>query len=930
MNYKVGNCGLVIGLIDNQSDVSSEELFEKEFKNGIFKGYKDELKSIGGNIGDDLYVPCGYHLFGDCNMTVLSLIDDYAFANRVLHTSHGYTTDPNNEYKYTLQIVNGIHTQADLLEIPSLETQARNTFLRKKDRYPFIGITQYKINNGLLIGNGVELLEMIKLALYRLREKNITCHPIELICIDSFSNNELVVVYFARKLSDISFFTNETRKLKLNQLAEGLEAPAQEKIHTFTENSLLYRCLCETLQKTEGDEAQKEIKQPTEAEKKEYRDQIQDSHVFSTTFSHLGYDMNPSCKEALEDYGEQHTFQYHWDLKPGHYDQFKKAVFEGEQPIFKEKGGGEEHLMPGVDMTQWLAKDILLKEYLDQLEKLNRPAVKEYVRKQRVNVIFPAHISDNLPLNREDHPQLVKYLGNCRFSKQELRKLRDDLNECRISKVLKERTLKMYGTFNDCITDPLFFSSFIELENYLIGIKTDIRNYREKTGEKASLEEVHTWLDSMIRNFEQAYYNRFHHSSRMRNISDFNLEYNGGIQQQVSAYDTAYKVILKEWAEEGADRNFVYVSGYERVSSDKYSLRINNFHITYPELYAATIWKEAINFYWEKNLTSESDTLSQIHIAQNTPLVLQPDCVKVLKNRTLFNPAYNPTKYVHKVMYNSINHHFIHYLLADVWVFNNGYLGDFNLFTFWYWNYFSQMSHFYNQEGEMVPEIFVKFLMRWLFIKYFSGQEEECYEPFDPKLAELWQCHINDAKEFISLFIKELDKLDFMHYADAIGGMFHFRQFGLEEKINQELEEKKIKEIENYIVSLSEELLRQKEEFNNGFIIIPNQDTKDHFFFIRNLMVSYLTVMKELSEAENKNIRILERDEKGKMINRKHYQPLLADPLGGMFICDNTQRGKYFKFRSIFYKSLWGASLEIKRDHAFTYLKGGATSATET
>lgn len=43
--------------------------------------------------------------------------------------------------------------------------------------------------------------------------------------------------------------------------------------------------------------------------------------------------------------------------------------------------------------------------------------------------------------------------------------------------------------------------------------------------------------------------------------------------------------------------NCVYVSGYERVSSDLDSLRINNFRITYPALYAATAWKEAINFY---------------------------------------------------------------------------------------------------------------------------------------------------------------------------------------------------------------------------------------------------------------------------------------------------------------------------------------------
>ena len=229
----------------------------------------------------------------------------------------------------------------------------------------------------------------------------------------------------------------------------------------------------------------------------------------------------------------------------------------------------------------------------------------------------------------------------------------------------------------------------------------------------------------------------------------------------------------------------------------------------------------------------------------------------------------------------------------------------------------------------MISEVFIKFLMRWLFIKYLSGEKEACYEPFDPKLAELWQCHIHDAEVFIGIIIKELDKFDFTHYADAIGGLINFRKFYQVKNLNKELDEKEVKKMNRYIAALGKELLQQEKEFKKGLIIVPQPSSKDHFSFIRNLMVSYLTVVKELSEAENKNIRILERDEEGKMIQRKNYQPLLADPLGGMFICDNKKRGEYFKFRSIFYKSLWGASLEIKRDYAFAYLKEGVTPASK-
>lgn len=67
-------------------------------------------------------------------------------------------------------------------------------------------------------------------------------YEIELICVDCFSNNELTVVYFANKLSSISYFTNETRMLQLKQLATN---DNQEKVNNIAVNSLLCQYLAE-------------------------------------------------------------------------------------------------------------------------------------------------------------------------------------------------------------------------------------------------------------------------------------------------------------------------------------------------------------------------------------------------------------------------------------------------------------------------------------------------------------------------------------------------------------------------------------------------------------------------------------------------------------------------------------------------------------
>lgn len=899
MEYKVDTCGLVIGLLDNDSEISSMELFEKEFEKNIFAGYKKDVEENGGSIDKELYCPAGYYLFGDCNMAILSLIDDFAFPNRVLHTGHGYSDDIDGRRKYSLQIINGIHTWIDgAPELHSLKEQAEATFLKAKDRYPFIGIVNYKINNGLLIGNGIELLELLKRKLYQL--KGDVNYDIELICIDSFSNNELIVLYFAYELSSISFFTNETRVLKLSDLAS---TATLAQIEELAQNSLLYQSLS---------------KQQEELHEISVIDQVKDAHIFATSFSHLGYDMQFSkCRQTGN---ELLSFQYQWDLKPGHYIDFKQIIIN-EKHIFN--GNIEERIMPGTDMMQLIVKETTFQQFQTQLSELNKEILlQKYIRKQRINVAFGKHGMNKELRNSEEHPELMRRLRECVFSHDVLNLLRQDLDACRISKVLKERTLKMYGIFNNGITDLLFFSYFIELKGYLETIRKRISDYRKTISNNVSIEDFHIWLNQMIRNFEQAYYNRFHHNSRMLNIADFNLEYNGGIQQLISAYDTAYKTILRKLINNEAEGNCVYVSGYERVSSDRNSLRINISHITYPELYAATIWKEAINFYWDYTKNNVPENMHQINIQSNKRLIMDDDSIRILKSRILYNKNYKSDSYVHNQMFNSVNKTFIHYLMADAFVFKIGYMGDFDIFTFWYWHYFLQMSHFYNHEGEIQSEAFIKFLIRWLFVKRLAAEDmPEDYIAFDPKIAELWHCYIKDVSTFIDILLSELDKFDFMNHVDAEAAHLEFLELGFEDSIEKKLTDDEInKSIKDYIHKLNDTLQEYVASLNNGKVIILQRKENADFQFIRNLMFCYLQCIKEMNAPYNKHIHVLERDNEGKILKKEQYNSILADPLGGMFIYNSRKRGEYFRLRSVFYKSLWGASFLIKKDCLNTLL----------
>lgn len=908
MEYKEDTCGLVIGLLNNHSalSASSEKLFEEEFKQNIFSKYKKSVELYGGDIGDNLYQPAGYHLFGDCNMAVISLIDDFAFPNRVLHTEHGCSNNSESNTKYTLQIINGVHTWTKgACKFDSLEEKAKSTFLNeKKDKFPFIGIVNYKINNGLLIGNGAELLEILKRTLYQLKET--VNYDIEMICIDSFSNNELVVIYFAHQLTSISSFTNETRILKLQDLIKE-DNEAQIQIDALAKNSLLFQSL--------NERGKEQEEKPDEAS---LLKQVKDAHIFSMSFSHLGYGMTLP-KSALKD-SEKLSFQFQWDLKPGHYIDFKEAIIHENK--FFTFADIEERIMPGTDTMQLIVKNIVFENFLSIVNELEKKTqLLSYIRKQRINVIFNSHGMSREQRNSDDHPELMKHLKKYGFSHSELKKLRVNLDTCRVSKVLKERTMKMYGTFNDGITDVLFFSYFIELKGYLEGIWERINNYGSIQTRKSSLEDFHTWLNLMIRNFEQAYYNRFHHSSRTLTISDFNLEYNGGIQQLISAYDTAYKIILRELVGDEANHNCVYVSGYERVSSDKDSLRINISHITYPELYAATVWKEAMNFYWDSREYTAPESLNQVNINANYHLMKDNESAGILKNRTLFNKGYQPESYVHNLMFNSINKDFIQYLIVDAFVYKIGYMGDFALFTYWNWHYFLQMSHFYNYEGEMQSEAFIKFLIRWLFIKRFaqdaaSGTPEK-YVAFEPKLAELWHCYIHEATTFMDVLLDELDKFDFITQIDAAAASWELQNMTrIKAESGKEFEENITSYIKEYIPQLSATLNEYTAAFEEGKIITIQRgsNTVSDFAFIRNLLFCYLQSVKKISESKNNHTHLLERNNDGKILEREQYCSILADSLGGMFIYDGAKRGEYFRLRSVFYKSLWGAGFQIKKD----------------
>lgn len=86
--YYIDEYGLLIGLISTPGSISTDDFFQQEMKNHLSKIYKDKRKDI--KAGDShLYEFIGYKTFGNHDLAVMTLIDDFSYPNRVFNPSLG-------------------------------------------------------------------------------------------------------------------------------------------------------------------------------------------------------------------------------------------------------------------------------------------------------------------------------------------------------------------------------------------------------------------------------------------------------------------------------------------------------------------------------------------------------------------------------------------------------------------------------------------------------------------------------------------------------------------------------------------------------------------------------------------------------------------------------------------------------------------------
>lgn len=946
ISYNVGDCGLLVGMLRTPQGLTEEAFFKKEIVENLsgnyLSGFDGKMKESSPDAVEkySMFKPVGFKMLGEHNIGFLMLIDDFAYPNRIFHPAHGLRNDGEEIFDYDYQINTCIDTFEKDSKAPNLEFFFNEVCV--EGNYPFLCIGQLKVNNGLLLGNGIDYTEFVKKGIQKVAEE---FPSLKIRVFDCLGSSELVVVAFSYNLSSIALFTHKVRTLRF----ESLKDLDEEMYKIIEERSLSYGKNDIAMMR------QKQIDSKNlEGEEKFI---IGKSHLFAFAYSYLGYriDMVNSLEKQLnnryafedEDKDLSILLEFAWEIKPGHSEGIKRGLKDilGVTPkdFLYIKNSSWVYSLP----YSYERKE----DFFFKVERIKCLDINlEHSRKLSICV----NVEDGNEtcrfddfLEEEGHPSLNIFLKKQRFEK--LNKIRRNLDLCHVSKVMRERVMKMYNNYNNCVKDPGFFISFLDLKGFLQTVSDRLENYLQcETRDQESLMDLHNWLNLCVSAFEQAYFNRFHQSNRMREISDFNLEWNGGIQQLVSPFDFVWKSINRYLGKQ--DIRFMYVSGYERVHVSPLALRINMFHLTYPELFVLSVWKEVFNRslpeLYKNEVTVDSFDFEQKREAVNLfELVKQyktSQYQEYLKVEIGQDANFDITSIVHRCLYEDFDQEFYVSLVADSMAFYIGYNGDIDLFVYYYWRFLFQTTYYYNQDGQLEPEVFLRMLCRILFVMSLECEDkidELRLKPFDPTLGEYWIDYFDETLQFVNIIVKVLRR---NMYIDSIKGSAFVLMYDEMEQFCQrhkggeyydsiqeiltksEADDSKFEKWLNKTEDqISTPLILRHELFNDaqekcykemkgGGVVRENLKNTPELF-LNTLFYAFLRYLRFL-DIEGKEVTNLLKVRPQKMDKEclQYMSNIVPDHSGGMFIVDYKVRRNYFAARASLYRSIFDYCMRNK------------------
>jgi hypothetical protein len=838
---------IIFSTIPNQKEID----FETDVEKNYFEDYKDKIE----NKDIFLYRPLKFYMLGDYDVCYITLINNFKFSHRLF--------EPKGKPDET---VYNAHSFQSYSGFALNESDALKNIFANSDSTYFTGVINLKLNNGLLIGNGLKYIE----AVYNYIKLSLVKTPF--IVTQTFSWFELSLVVF---INDPSELANILSKLRLAEFKD---------LNNFNDlNNSLYHSLIKGKRKKT----------------------ILNTSLFADTHTYFGFNqklittrgLSNSYIKEFEKHIKKNNIELEteieWQVKPGHITELENLLQEHTYLRNYFKFDKRKVVLGKCDfLLQEVGNDIMsnfhLIRYLHRKKDCN---LFYHIRKVRT-YIFLNGDKVTSKAKREDIFCWDEELDKLAVNSKDFHEIDKKLKALKISRQVRIKILKIFSNYNNGIQDPIQFPYFLDFTIFIKNLKILIKEEYDISFTKVnSIRELEIKLNEHIKVFQEGYNVRFLNGYQFENISDFDLDFNSSIQQLLTTYGTLvyeygklfYKDKTKPYGPLIQLNNIDTTSNYRSIN---YSIH----HLTSPEFVFSTLLKEILN-----HLKIDNSLLSSEFGRLNNALSGYLEDI---------NESYLDDMFENQLID-------LDYLIIDSIRFIITFNCNFKLFEHWFWSYNFQNPSLFDTSGMFNEEHLRKEMLRIkLLQKIFNVKDElncpiveihtywERHQTKIDKIAEDIVSIINNFKFVIiiqSLVQKYLDNYKNVLNLDNNVMDYMYKMDGLS-NIPSEIKDK--------------QLVKLSFLFNNKL------SREVDVLHIDKMMFNTLH---EHAESNNNKVTLLKRNWKTGSIlsvfNNNNKDILYAiDQTGGVYFYENNKINNYFKSNASCLLSLINFSFIKKKD----------------
>lgn len=880
------------------------ELIKKHIKNLQAKRRKNfENKPISEEDFSDHLEPILYHMFGKFDIAYVMLIDNLALSNKSFYPLTDIEIEPLVLETFKTQLISGITTCKKEFDLKLQFKEFSNL--------PFIGITNIKLNNGLLLGCGYTFINYVfnQINYTLLDHPNINC-----IILESFGTYELTLIVSSKNISHIAEFIEAIRDLSIDTTSKSSNEIRNKYFYSLIEKS---------------------------------KSNFINYHLFSDTQTHYGIKINQDYSLAKHEELSNVKIAFEWLVKPGHFQELSRllrtklnldSLINKDEVFFLP---GKYDYSFGLNNNNNFEFSSTLFKYLRDNDNFNDENVKNHVRGIETKIKFKRNINSK----DEKAPSVysgtgsISFLEEQSYSRDDIFKLKENLKTLKISKTLRQRIIKLFISYNNLLQNPIIYNLAIDFRFFVHNLEKQIRvlsnnviqfyenqtdhNQANVYDQPKSVLDVEKVLSTYLTIFEEGFYLRYVNNYTLEESNDFHIAYNIQLQQIITAFDNYYKLIgykiLKDKTSKSAIidplKNKVIlarVNGIETLTNEiGVSFSLHNLYE--PSSLFALFSKEIFSVL----IRSELYTPCIKEIKQDTYLFWQNFQIK------------NPNSEI--LIYSEVITGFENsYILIDILRLYYFFNKDYELFYYYQWYLLMQLSLLYDVNGCFNRSILYKELYRILVVAalfdYLNQDKSTQYfihcniSAPTAEIAEQWQYFTT----ICSPFVEELVNTSL---GDTFKKIFANEDLNLAQYKDSFIEPIKI----NTLLSEIEKIIKDKVPVSENIFIkefsarIENMYSDKFNLFQKDLLFEWLAeeniritgyaIMKHIANYNSNTIVTLKRSWKDGAISNipAANTYFLIDPQGGVFFHDHPKMLVFNKLRNSIFAYLKHVSMVYKK-----------------